>query len=134
MTYKFLLSITLVLMFAALQGCAQSQKENKDETISILSPSEFKEQSTEQIILDVRSAKEFAEAHLEEAVNKNIYDEDFITIVKGLDKNKPIFVYCRSGKRSNTAAVKLSKLGFKKVYDLEGGILNWIKNDYKVVN
>jgi phage shock protein E len=134
MTYKFLLSITSVLMFAALQGCAQSQKENKDKTISIISPTEFKEQFAEQLILDVRSTEEFAEAHIEGAINNNVFDENFTSNVKGFDKNKPIFVYCKSGKRSNMAAVKLSNLGFKKIYDLEGGILNWIKNDYKVVN
>ena len=129
MTYKFILLIKSVLMFVVLQGCAQSQ----EETITKISPSEFKEQSTEQLILDVRSTEEFAEGHLAGAINKNVNDENFTTIVKGLDKDKPIFVYCRSGKRSNTAAVKLSKLGFSEIYDLEGGILNWIKNDYKVV-
>ena len=134
MIYKFLLSISLVLIFGAVQSCAQSQKENKVETIAKISPTEFKEQSEEQLILDVRSTEEFMEGHIAGAINNNVYDENFTEIMNNFPKNKPIFVYCKSGKRSSMAAVKLSKLGFKQIYDLEGGILNWIKNDYEVVN
>ena len=42
-----------------------------------------------------------------------------------LDLASEIVVYCRSGVRSATAAVKLAKLGFKRVKNLTGGILNW---------
>ena len=42
-----------------------------------------------------------------------------------LDKEKPIAVYCKSGGRSGGASKLLLELGFKEIYDLEGGILNW---------
>ena len=117
-----------------MQGCGQSQAENKQATISKISPTEFKEQSARQLILDVRTTEEFAKEHIATAINKNVFDKEFSNNVKDFDKNEPIFVYCKSGKRSNMAAEKLSKLGFKKIYDLEGGILNWMKNDYKIIN
>ena len=50
------------------------------------------------------------------------------------DKNKEIYVYCRSGKRSGKAAAKLKEQGFTKIYDLQGGILNWEKNNLKIIN
>ena len=45
---------------------------------------------------------------------------------RSLDKNTPIILYCRSGNRSSMSANKISKLGFKEIYNLEGGILEWI--------
>jgi rhodanese-related sulfurtransferase len=43
----------------------------------------------------------------------------------GLDKSRPVFVYCLSGARSSSAAKKLRSLGFKEVYDLRGGLYQW---------
>ncbi len=43
-----------------------------------------------------------------------------------LDKSRTYYIYCRSGKRSHGACLKMQKQGFK-VYDMEGGILNWTK-------
>lgn len=46
--------------------------------------------------------------------------------LKLLDKSHTYYVYCRSGKRSHNACIKMKKQGFK-VFDMEGGILNWKK-------
>ena len=45
--------------------------------------------------------------------------------IRKLDKNEPIYLYCRSGKRSAKAAQILKEMGFKEIYDMEGGFLNW---------
>ena len=50
-----------------------------------------------------------------------------------LDKSKELYIYCRSGNRSGKAAKKLGKMGFAKVYDLEGGIINWNKKSLEVI-
>ena len=42
-----------------------------------------------------------------------------------LDKNKPVYMYCRTGSRSRTAARKLLAMGFEKVFDLKGGYMHW---------
>jgi rhodanese-related sulfurtransferase len=44
-----------------------------------------------------------------------------------LDKKKPVAVYCRSGMRSANAANILKEMGFKKIYNLDGGYLAWTK-------
>jgi rhodanese-related sulfurtransferase len=44
-----------------------------------------------------------------------------------LNKNKPVYVYCRSGARSQRAARKLVEMGFLKIYDLEGGYMSWAR-------
>lgn len=53
-------------------------------------------------ILDVRTPKEFSDQHLDNAVNINWNSDDFDKKVAGLDKSKPVFVYCLSGGRSST--------------------------------
>jgi len=64
-------------------------------------------------------------SHLKNAQNICVTNNDFQEKVKKLDKNKPVYVYCEKGGRSANAAKILTEMGFKKVYDLQGGITNW---------
>ena len=68
----------------------------------------------EHIIIDVRTKEEYDEEHIKDAINIP-YDE--INSESNIDKDKIIFVYCRSGNRSKQAYDELTKLGYK-VYDL----------------
>jgi rhodanese-related sulfurtransferase len=83
-------------------------------------------------LIDVRTPKEFAEGYLPGATLMDIKDANFDSQILTLDRNRPVFVYCRSGKRSLEAANVLEKHKFKVVYNLEGGIIAW-KNKGKAV-
>src|SRR5690606_27394894 len=76
-------------------------------------------------LVDVRTAEEYAEGHLKNAVNINIGSSNFEEHIAILDKNKPVMVYCLSGGRSGNAANKLEKMGFTQVYNMKGGIMKW---------
>lgn len=77
-------------------------------------------------LIDVRTPEEFNEGHIENAVNIDFYSDQFIDeINKSLDKNKTVFLYCKSGGRSGKAYTMLKENGFKEVYDLKGGYSNW---------
>lgn len=77
------------------------------------------------VVLDVRRPDEFAAGHIEGAVLLNFLDTvAFNAGVEKLDKSKTYYIYCRSGRRSNSAAVILQKKGFT-VFDLGGGFLSW---------
>lgn len=111
----------LCLLFISCNG--QSQKEFKK-----LKPEEFakKIQATAQPqILDVRTPKEYSDQHLDNALNMNWNGDDFDKKAAELDKSKPVFVYCLSGGRSNKAAISLVEMGFKDVYEMDGGIVKW---------
>jgi len=84
-------------------------------------------------LIDVRTPKEFKEGHIKNAKIINFFDADFLTQMNKLKKDKPLYIYCRSGNRSGKAAAKLKELGFKEVYDLQGGILDWGKNNFEIV-
>tara|TARA_B100000963_G_scaffold301275_1_gene273910 strand:+ start:426 stop:746 length:321 start_codon:yes stop_codon:yes gene_type:complete len=81
-----------------------------------------------QIILDVRTLEEFEEKSIPGAILANILEpSEFMEVVEKLEKNSRIFVYCRSGIRSQKACNILDQLGFKETFNLNGGILEWEK-------
>ena len=65
----------------------------------------------------------------EGAINPNVNNfREFPNYLKNLDKNKPIAMFCTGGIRCEKASVFLNKKGFKNVYQLKGGIINYLKN------
>jgi len=76
-------------------------------------------------LVDVRTANEYNAGAIKNAKNIDIFSNKFILNVNKLDKENPVYVYCRSGGRSKRASKKLAVLGFKEIYNLKGGILNY---------
>jgi rhodanese-related sulfurtransferase len=121
MKSKILSSLALIftLFFA------NAQTATKIKTVAV--PAFAKEIKTNKKpqILDVRTPSEFAEGHIDNAVNVDWQGEDFVKNAEKFNKNKPVYVYCRSGRRSLKASEKLEELGFKNIYNLDGGYLKW---------
>jgi rhodanese-related sulfurtransferase len=82
---------------------------------------------TNAIVLDVRTPKEFVAGHIPGATNVDWYASDFEKKASGLDKSKTWLVHCAAGRRSASAADKLTGLRFTNVYNLEGGFTAWQK-------
>ena len=76
------------------------------------------------IILDVRTAAEFGESHIEGALLIPVNDLERLAPELLPDKEQIILVYCRSGQRSANAARALLNMGYTAVYDF-GGIIHW---------
>ncbi len=76
-------------------------------------------------VIDVRTPDEFGNGHLRNAKNIDWNGSDFEAGIGQLNKDNPVFVYCLSGGRSHSAAEKMRSLGFKSVYELDGGIMKW---------
>lgn len=83
-------------------------------------------------IIDVRTQAEYQSGHLFDAENIDVNSPEFEALIENLDKNKPVCVYCKSGGRSAKAAKILEQKGFKKVYDLKGGIVKWQKDGKEI--
>ena len=69
-------------------------------------------------VIDVRTAEEFAEGHVQGARNLDIQNGDFEAALATLDKGVLYNVYCRSGNRSATAVAMMRNAGFTNVVDL----------------
>jgi phage shock protein E len=76
-------------------------------------------------IIDVRTPEEFAQGHIEGAVNFNVEGPDFATQVAGLDPAGTYAVYCRSGNRSQPAVGYMAQQGITGIYELESGTVGW---------
>lgn len=73
------------------------------------------------IIIDVRTAEEYNEGHIANAINIPVDNISEITY----SKDDKIIVYCASGVRSAIAAKTLVDAGYNNVYNLDGGLINW---------
>lgn len=125
---------TLLSILAALGLCSSCTAAHK---IPLLTPEAYTaavKADSMAVILDVRKPEEYAGGHLKNAVSLDFLNP--VAFDKGLnelDKTKHYYVYCRSGKRSHAAAEKMLKQGFK-VFEMEGGYLNWTSQGFPVEN
>ena len=119
---KVIVSLTI---FAAVLASACS---NSQSTKTSLEAKEFQTKVTSTknaIVLDVRTADEYNNGHLTNAVNIDWNESAAEAKLKALDPTSTYFVYCLSGGRSSGAAEYLRENGFKEVYELDGGIMKW---------
>ncbi len=102
-----------------------SNKTN--ENTVLLSPEDFKEHISKKkvYLVDVRTPREFKISHIKGAKNINFNSGSFASEFDKLNKNKPLYIYCRTGSRSRHASNKLSEMGFTEIYDLKGGYVRW---------
>jgi rhodanese-related sulfurtransferase len=83
------------------------------------------------MVVDVRTSGEFAQGHLQGAINIPL--SDLPAQISGLDRNRPILVYCQTGHKSAQAAPILVNAGFTEVYDMDGELNAWISSGYPTV-
>ena len=118
--------ITFVGIISLSVISCKAQEEKTDVTIlSIEEAKTILAEEPDAVFLDVRTPEEFKEGHIPGAVLINFFDENFKEQVEDLDKDKPVYIYCRSGNRSQKAGKILTEMGFKEVYDIEKGYQGW---------
>ncbi|MBC7440482.1 MAG: thioredoxin fold domain-containing protein [Flavobacterium sp.] len=121
MKIKLLTLFLLPFLFISCQG----QSSKTVQTIDVKLFAEKLKTTDNPQLLDVRTPEEYSSEHIGNAVNVNWNGNDFVIKANKFDKSKPIFVYCKVGGRSAQAADKLAELGFKEIYNLQGGIMKW---------
>jgi len=84
------------------------------------------EVTSEMMIIDVRTPQEFAEGHLEGAVNIDVQSPEFDSIVANLPTDGEYFIYCRSGNRSGQAINRMQAIGFTDM--INGGSVQQATN------
>lgn len=122
--------MALVMLLAACSSPAGNESGPASEAMGGVYEKITPEQAKEKMdkggvtILDVRTAEEYAEGHIEGALNlpnEEIGEKEPEQLE---DKDAEILIYCRSGNRSRQAAEKLIAMGYTRVYDF-GGINDW---------
>jgi len=77
------------------------------------------------LLLDVRTPREVANGTIDGSTNINFRSPTFKSDIEKLDKDKPIYVFCASGGRSRNAMRMMKDMGFKEIYNLNGGYRGW---------
>ncbi len=124
----------LVLLFLACLLRLEAQVADSLKYIS-LGPYDFHLQyikTDSSILIDVREPFEFRGNHIRGSVNIPA-SGNLDKVADTLNKETSLFLYCTSGFRSSNTALKLYDKGFRKLYNLEGGIVAWRKEGMRVI-
>jgi len=125
------LSVLLVIGAILTGGCVGQVNEAPTQIIENITPQEAftliqdNQDNPDFAILDVRTPEEFADGHIENAINLDYHSEIFRDELNKLDKNKTYLIYCRSGNRSGKALDIMEELNFREAYNMTGGIIQW---------
>jgi rhodanese-related sulfurtransferase len=103
-----------------LSGCSSNS------AVTDLGAADFVAQSQAAgvVIIDVRTAGEFNEGHITNAINIDVESMRFDAEIAALDKNVTYALYCRSGNRSSIAAGKMSDAGFTSILNAQVGFID----------
>ncbi len=114
--------IALIAVALLLAGCSSSSSANN------LSVEEFSTKAAEPgvVTLDVRTPGEFAEGYIQGARLIDFQSGNFESEIATLDKNATYAVYCRSGNRSGQAVKVMQEAGFTNVFNMNGGVIDWV--------
>jgi len=136
-TISTIIGLGLMLSLFACQG-QQTQAEEATEapqtetaqvaTSEKMPPADFwksYEAATDAQLIDVRTPEEVAEGKVAGATMMNFRDSNFQSQLETLDKEKPVYLYCRSGGRSGQAAATMERMGFQHIVDMQGGMMAW---------
>ncbi len=126
---KSIISLLIIFLFI---GCGQKVKLKQvqpDQFYQLISVEETKKLLADSIeyltVIDVRTPEETAEGVIANAITVDVEAEDFEEKVAKMDKEKTYLVYCRSGQRSLDATTIMRNMGYKKIYEIDGGYLEW---------
>lgn len=122
--------LSMIVSLLGLSCCANGQTDSIQTVdaptfAQIIRTDSAAADSQAVTLVDVRTAEEYAEGHIPDALNIDVLQDDFTQKATArLPKDRRVAVYCRSGKRSLKAAALLVKAGYK-VVNLKGGWLEW---------
>ena len=126
---RFLFFFT-VFLASFLTGC----KDGSDDQIILVTAEELQSllELEDVQLVDVRTAKERVDGFIKNSQNIDFNSPTFDEDIQKLDKTKPVILYCETGKSSAKCAEKLKDAGFVQIYDLKGGITQWLFDDYEL--
>jgi thioredoxin 1 len=124
---RYLLFQLLMMLFSPLFSQGKKYVDLSSEEFS------KKIKSDQAILLDVRTQTEFLNGYIKGAGQLNYYNLCFKKKLLLLPKDQPVYLYCNTGYRSKRAAQILVKNGYKQVFNLENGIMEWNLNNFPVI-
>ena len=134
---KFRTIILSIVILTIFSGCVSDTKPAEKTQYTDISVQEGKGliDRGEVFILDVRTPEEYASGHINGSTLlavQDIPEQELAEKLKEIPKDRKILVYCKSGRRSAEASGILARNGFAEVYNMKGGITEWMNAGYEV--
>lgn len=130
---SLLIILLLTSTFVFIQISRNKSQKNTYENVSAEKTKQMID-TDNLIVIDVRTESEYENAHLSGALLVPLQEiKDNLHNLGDISKNQKILVMCKSGYRSAIASKILAQRGYKKVYNLENGILGWLEKDYPII-
>lgn len=133
------LAIAAIAGLTALSACSKADTaevksvvaaQAQDMKISHVNATQASQLMTERpklVVLDVRTPGEFAQGHIDGAINIDFKDADFATNLARLDGGQDYLIHCRSGGRSTKSLAVFKRVGFSHIIHMDGGMIGWNK-------
>lgn len=122
----------LTILFTVLLSCASTSQETQQASYQLMDVKQFTKELKEHpnaLLVDVRTANEFNEGTITNAINYDLLDGTFQKNIDLLDPSQPIYLFCAKGGRSNKASQMLKNKNFLKIIELKGGYSSWISSE-----
>lgn len=126
----------MLVLLTGAQACMASADH---AAVQAVSPRAFKtlldrhQDDPDVVLLDIRTPKEFQDGHIQGALLLDYYSSDYVERLKALDRKKTYLIYCRSGNRSGKSLAIFEKLGFRRAYHMDTGVIGWSREKYPLV-
>lgn len=132
-------SIWIATLLIVLCGACVCMAAADMAGVQTISPRHFKslldrhQGDPDVVLLDVRTPKEFEDGHIQGALLLDYYSSDYVERLKALDREKTYLIYCRSGNRSGKSLAIFEKLGFRRAYHMDAGVIGWSRENFPLV-
>jgi len=106
--------------------------ETKIDHATAIQASDLMKKDPTIVVLDIRTPDEYGMGHIPKSLNIDFKADSFADELKNLDPSKTYLVHCRSGGRSTSSLKIFSKLKFHHIIHLDGGMMDWGKEQLPV--
>lgn len=129
---KLLLTLFIISLATVFGGCQNSTSSQTQSSIKQISVEKAKEavDGKDVQFIDVRTVEEYQSGHATKTVNLPL--DSLEQSLAKLDKSKPVYVICQTGRRSQNGAEILEKNGFKELYNIESGTSAWAAAGFSI--
>ena len=124
---RLVLILALILSVFLVTACGSTLASQKITPKAYVT--DYVEQATSHILVDVRTPQEYAEGHIAGSINIPL--QELASRMNEIPMDIPAIIYCRSGNRSAQAMKILADAGYTNIYDL-GGIIQWTQAGYSL--
>ena len=124
------MNTVITFFFVLITSATAAAQETQHDVVTDVSVPEFQDlidSLQDEIVIDLRTEEELRHGKIPGAMVIDFFGPDFEPSIQKLEKNRVYLLYCASGGRSGETSELMRKMGFRKVYNLEGGFNEWAK-------